>query len=75
MKVVVCYKKVVEEVIEVDDQFEKLTDSGGYDDLDYDEREALESALLEMATDRTSAYYHDIIRVTSAEDNELMLEM
>ena len=38
MKVVVCYTKVVEEVIEVDDQFEKLTDSGGYDDLTYDER-------------------------------------
>ena len=74
MKVVVCYTKVVEEVIEVDDQFEKLTDSGGYDDLSYDERETLESALLEMATDRTSAYYLDILRVTSAETNELMLE-
>ena len=75
MKVVVCYKKVVEEVVEVDDQFEKLTDAGGYDDLSYDEREILEGALLEMATDRTSAYYHDIIRVTSAETNELMLEI
>ena len=74
MKVVVCYTKVVEEVIEVDDQFEKLTDSGGYDDLSYNERESLESALLEMATDRTSAYYLDILRVTSAETNELMLE-
>lgn len=74
MKVVVCYTKVVEEVIEVDDQFEKLTDSSGYDDLSYDERESLESALLEMATDRTSAYYLDILRVTSAETNELMLE-
>lgn len=75
MKVVVCYKKVIEEVIEVDDQFEKLTDAGGYDDLSYDERETLEGALLEMATDRTSAYFHDIIRVTSAETNEMMLEM
>ena len=74
MKVVVCYTKVVEEVIEVDDQFEKLTDAGGYDDLSYDERESLESALLEMATDRTSAYYLDILCVTSAETNELMLE-
>lgn len=74
MKVVVCYTKVVEEVIEVDDQFEKLTDSSGYDNLSYDERESLESALLEMATDRTSAYYLDILRVTSAETNELMLE-
>ena len=74
MKVVVCYTKVVEEVIEVDDQFEKLTDSGGYDDLSDDERESLTSALLEMATDRTSAYYLDVLRVTSAETNELMLE-
>ena len=75
MKVVVCYTKVVEEVIEVDDQFEKLTDSGGYDDLSYDEREILEGALLEMATDRTSAYFGDILNVTSAETNELMLEI
>ena len=75
MKVVVCYTKVVEEVIEVDDQFEKLTDSGGYDDLSYDERESLESALLELATDRTSAYFLDILNVTSAETNELMLEI
>lgn len=74
MKVVICYTKVVEEVIEVDDQFEKLTNSGGYDDLSDDERESLVSALLEMATDRTSAYYLDILRVTSAETNELMLE-
>ena len=74
MKVVVYYTKVVEEVIEVDDQFEKLTDSGGYDDLSYDEREILEGALLETATDRTSAYYHDILRITSAETNEMMLE-
>ena len=74
MKVVVSYNKVVEEVIEVDDQFEKLTDSGGYDDLSYDEREILEGALLETATDRTSAYYLDILRITSAETNEMMLE-
>jgi hypothetical protein len=74
MKVVVCYTKVVEEIIEVDNQFEKLTDSGGYDDLSYDEREILEGALLETATDRTSAYYHDILRITSAETNEMMLE-
>lgn len=74
MKVVVCYTTVVEEVIEVDDQFEKLTDSGGYDNLSYDEREILEGALLETATDRTSAYHLDILRVTSAETDELMLE-
>ena len=74
MKVVVCYTKVVEEVIEVDDQFEKLTDSGGYDGLSYDEREILEGALLETATDRTSAYYLDILHITSAETNEMMLE-
>ena len=74
MKVVVCYTKVVEEVIEVDDQFEKLTDSGGYDDLSDDERETLASALIETATDLTSAYYLDILRITSAETNEMMLE-
>lgn len=75
MKVVVCYTKVVEEVIEVDDQFEKLTDSGGYDNLSYDEREALESALLETAANNASIYYRDILSITSAETDQIMLEL
>lgn len=75
MKVVVCYTKVVEEVIEVDDQFEKLTDSGGYDNLSYDEREALESALLETAANKASIYYGDILNITSAETDQIMLEL
>lgn len=75
MKVIVCYTKVVEEAIEVDDQFEKLTDSGGYDNLSYDEREALESALLETVANNTSIYYRDILSITSAETDQIMLEM
>ena len=75
MKVVVCYTKVVEEVIEVDDQFEKLTDSGGYDNLSYDEREALESALLETAANNASIYYHDLLSIASAETDQIMLEL
>ena len=75
MKVTVSYTKTVEEIIEVDDQFEQLTDSGGYDDLSYEERESLESALIEAAVNSTGAYWHNIVRVESAETNEIMLEI
>jgi hypothetical protein len=74
MKVVVSYTKVVEETIEVDDKFYKLTDSGGYDDLSYEERESLESGLMEEAVNKTDAYFLDICQVVSA-DGELMLEI
>jgi hypothetical protein len=73
MKVVVSYTKVVEETIEVDDKFYKLTDSGGYDDLSYDERESLESGLMEEIVNQTDAYFHDIRQVVSSDD-EMMLE-
>lgn len=75
MRVVVSYTKVVEEIIEIDDEFNKLTDSGGYEDLDYEEREALESALMETAVNNTGAYWHDVFRIENAENNELMLEI
>ena len=75
MRVVVSYTKVVEEIIEVDDEFNKLTDSGGYEDLDCEEREALEAALMETAVNNTGAYWHDVLRIESAENDELMLEI
>ena len=73
MKIVVSYNKVVEETIEVDDKFYQLTDSGGYDDLFYDERESLESGLMEEIVSQTDAYFHDIRQVVSSDD-EIMLE-
>lgn len=73
MKIVVSYNKVVEETIEVDDKFYQLTDSGGYDDLSYDERESLESGLMEEIVSQTDAYFHDIRQVVSSDD-EIMLE-
>jgi hypothetical protein len=74
MKVVVSYTKVIEETIEVDDKFYKLTDSGGYDDLSHDERESLESGLMEEIVNQTDAYLLDICQVISS-DYEMMLEM
>ena len=74
MKVKVSYTKVVEETIEVDDKFYQLTDSGGYDDLSYDERESLESGLIEEIVNQTDAYFHDICQVVSSDD-EMMLEI
>lgn len=74
MKVRVNYTKVVEEIIEVDDKFYKLTDSGGYDDLSYEERESLVSGLMEEAVNKTDAYFFDICQVVSFDD-EMMLEM
>ena len=73
MKVVVSYTKVVEETIEVDDKFYQLTDSGGYNDLSYDERESLESGLMEEVVNQTDAYFHNIHQVVSFDD-EIMLE-
>jgi hypothetical protein len=73
MKVVVSYTKVVEETIEVDDKFYQLTDSGGYNDLSYDERESLESGLMEEIVNQTDAYFHNIHQVVSSDD-EIMLE-
>lgn len=74
MKVVVSYTKVVEETIEVDDKFYQLTDSGGYDDLSYDERESLENSLMEEIVNQTDAYFHDICQVVFS-DGEIMLEI
>lgn len=74
MKIKVSYTKVVEEELEVDDKFFQLTDSGGYDDLSYDERESLENALMEEIVDKTDAYFLDICNVVSSDD-EMMLEI
>ena len=73
MKVKVSYTKAVEEIIEVDDKFYQLTDSGGYNDLSRDERESLESGLKEEVVNQTEAYFHNIHKVVSFDD-EIMLE-
>ena len=46
MKVKVYYSTVVEEVIEIDDKFKKLTSSGGYDDLDMNDEDHLVQELV-----------------------------
>lgn len=74
MKVKVSYTKVVEETVEVDDKFYQLTDSGGYDNLFCDERESLESSLMEEIVNKIDAYFLDICQVVSSDD-EMMLEI
>ena len=63
------------ETIEVDDKFYQLTDSGGYEDLSYDERESLESGLMEEAVNKTDAYFGDIFQIVFADTDETMLEI
>lgn len=75
MKVRVSYTKVVEEIIEVDDKFYKLTDSGGYEDLSYEERESLESDLIEEISKLTDIHYTELYQATFADTDEIMLEM
>ena len=75
MKVKVSYTKVVEDIIEVDDKFYKLTDSGGYEDLSYDERESLESGLMEEITNLVGIHYTEIYQATFADTDEIMLEI
>lgn len=77
MKVKVSYTKVVEEIIEVDDKFYKLTDSGGYEDLSYEERESLESDLIEEISKLTedNVHYSEICMASFADTDEIMLEM
>ena len=77
MKVRVSYTKVVEEIIEVDDKFYKLTDSGGYEDLSYEERESLESNLIEEISKLTEdhVHYSEICTASFADTDETMLEM
>ena len=74
MKIKVSYQTTVEEVIEVDEKFFKLTEPGGWNDLPHRESEALTNELLCEITDRTNAGFHDIICVEEYGTDELMYE-
>lgn len=75
MKVRVHYTKVVEEIIEVDSKFNQLTDSGGYENLSYEERESLESQLMEEACSKIDTCWTEICGAYNAENDELMFEV
>ena len=74
MKIKVSYTTTVEEVIEVDEKFYKLTEPGGWNEMSNRERDQLTDELLSEITDRTEAGFHDIICVEEDGTEELMYE-
>ena len=75
MKIRVSYTTTVEEVIEVDEKFYKLTEPGGWNDLPHREAETLTEELLEEIVNRTHVNcHHDVINVEEEGTEELMYE-
>ena len=75
MRIKVSYRTIVEEVIEVDDKFYKMTDSGGWDDLAFDERHELISELMSEVCDKTEAGYSDnVVYIEEDGTEEIMYD-
>lgn len=74
MEIKVSYTTTVEQVIEVDEKFHGLTDSGGWDEMSNQERDQLTDELLTELTDRIDVGYHDIIGVEEWDTGEVMYE-
>lgn len=75
MKVKVSYTTIVEEVVEIDEKFHRLTESGGWNELSSKERKVLTNEFLKEIVNKTNADYQDSI--TCAEEDstgELMYE-
>lgn len=72
MKVRVSYTTIVEEVVEIDEKFHRLTESGGWDELSSKERNALIAEFLEDVLDRSDANYHNIVAIREYDTDELM---
>ena len=71
MKISVRYRKVVEEVIEVDDKFEKMAD----DELPWEDYTKLRKELFKDIGKKTECdYYEDIIDAYSEDTGELLYE-
>ena len=74
MKIKVSYTTTVEEVIEVDEKFYKLTEPGGWNEMPHRESQALTDELLTEIVNRIDVGYHDIITVEEDGTEELMYE-
>lgn len=75
MKIRVSYTTTVDEVIEVDEKFYKLTEPGGWNELSHRESETLTAELLDEIVNRTDvSCHHDIINVEEDGTEELMYE-
>lgn len=74
MKVIVDYTYDKRKTIDVDDEFYKLSDSGGYKTLSDNERNRLTNALLDQVVEKTGAFFHDISSVKT-ENNEFLVEI
>ena len=74
MKIKVSYTTTVEEVIEVDEKFYKLTEPGGWSYMTSKEQHNLTDELLTEIVNRIDVGYHDIIAVEENGTKELMYE-
>lgn len=74
MKVIVDYTCSKRKTIDVDDEFYKLSDSGGYETLSDNERNRLTNALLDQVVEKTGAFFHSISSVET-EDGEFLVEI
>ena len=75
MKVKVSYTTTVEEVLEVDDKFYPLTESGGWNELSNKERESLTDEFVDEIMSRTEAScHHDIVWAEEYGTEEIMYE-
>lgn len=75
MKVRVSYTTIMEEVVEIDEKFHRLTESGGWDELSSKERKVLTNELLKEIINQTDANYQDSIFYVEEDDTgELMYD-
>lgn len=74
MKIKVSYTTTVEEVVEVDEKFYKLTEPGGWNEMPHKESQALTDELLTEIVNRIDVGYHDIVCVEEYGTDELMYE-
>lgn len=72
MKVRVSYTTIVEEVVEIDEKFHRLTESNGWNELSSEEQNALIVELLEDVLDRSDAECHNIVAIREYDTDELM---
>lgn len=71
MKISIRYCKVVEEIVEVDDKFEKMTD----EELLYEDYTKLRKELFDVIDEKTECNaYNDIIDIYSEDTGNLLCE-
>jgi hypothetical protein len=74
MKVIVYYANRGRRIIDVDDKFYKLSDTGGYETLPDSEKDSLTNDLLDKVVELTGISFHSIFSVET-ENNEVLVDV